>query len=101
MSPRKPPTDHHFVLNSDERWLLRFAPLKGSAYGYTYTIKSKCPRIVIHDGLSGRHRLTVIVHELIHAIFPQASEEVVEQAGKDISKVLWALNYREAKIGEN
>lgn len=100
MSPQKKPADHHFILNHDERWLLRFAPLKGSAYGYTYTIKSKRPRIVIHDGLRGRHRLTVIVHELIHAIFPQASEEVVEQAGRDISKVLWALDYREEKHGE-
>ena len=97
--PEKP-NDHHFTLNSDEKWLLRFAPLKGNAYGYTFTQKSARPRIVIHDGLRGRHRLTVIVHELLHAIFPQASEEVVEQGGKDISKVLWALGYREVKDGE-
>ena len=97
--PEKP-TDHQFTLNSDERWLLRFAPLKGRAYGYTYTQKSARPRIVIHDGLRGRHRLTVILHELIHAIFPQASEETVEQAGKDMAKVLWTLNYREAKDAE-
>ena len=92
--------DHHFTLNGDEKWLLRFAALKGLAYGYTFTLKSARPRIVIHDGLRGRHRLTVIVHELLHAIFPQASEEVIEQAGKDISKVLWSLNYREEKNDE-
>jgi len=33
----------------------------------------------------------VLIHELLHAIFPQASEEVVEQAGKDLAKVLTAL----------
>jgi len=85
------PRDHVFQLNGDERWLLRFAPLKGDAYGITYTRKAARPRIVIHDGLRGRHRLTVIIHELLHVAFPQASEEVVEQAGKDFAKVLWAL----------
>lgn len=85
------PKDHVFTLNGDERWLLRFAPLKGDAYGITYTRKAARPRIVIHDALRGRHRLTVILHELLHVAFPQASEEVVEQAGKDFAKVLWAL----------
>lgn len=89
------PHDHVFTLNGDERWLVRFANLKGASYGITYTRKAKNPRIIIHDDLRGRHRLTIILHELLHAIFPQASEEVVEQAGKDLSKVLWALNYRE------
>lgn len=83
--------DHHFTLNGDERWLVRFAPLKGSAYGITYTQKAKRPRIVIHDGLRGRHRLTILLHELLHAIFPQADESVVEQAGKDLAKVLNTL----------
>lgn len=83
--------DHVFTLNGDERWLIRFTTLKGDAYGITYTQKAKRPRIVIHDELRGRHRLTVLLHELLHAIFPQASEEVVEQAGKDLSKVLLAL----------
>ena len=84
-------SDHSFTLNGDERWLIRFTELKGQAYGITYTQKAKHPRIVLHDGMRGRHRLTVLVHELLHAIFPQASEEVIEQAGKDIGKVLWAL----------
>ena len=95
-----PSRDHHFTLNGDEKWLLRFTTLIGNAYGLTYTQKAKHPRIVLHDGLRGRHRLTILLHELLHAIFPQASEEVVEQAGKDISKVLWALNYREGKNEE-
>lgn len=93
------PAHHVFTLNGDERWELRFSELTGQAYGITYTQKSKRPRIVIHSGLRGRHRLTIVCHELLHAIFPQASEEVIEQAGKDFSKVLWALNYREVPDG--
>jgi hypothetical protein len=92
--------DHHFTLNGDERWLVRFVKLEGGAYGYTFSQKAKRPRILIHDGLLGRHRLTIIVHELLHALFPQAGEEHVEQAGKDIAKVLYALGYREVPDGE-
>lgn len=83
--------DHYVTLNGDERWLIRFTELKGAAYGITYTQKAKHPRIVLHDGMRGRHRLTVLIHELLHAIFPQASEEVIEQAGKDLSRVLSTL----------
>lgn len=94
------PQDHHFILNGDERWVIRWTTLKGDSYGITYTTKAKKPRrIVLHDGMRGRHRLTILLHELLHAIFPQASEEVVEQAGKDLSKVLWAHSYRETKDG--
>jgi len=85
------PSDHTFTLNGDERWLIRWTELTGQAYGITYTQKAKYPRIVLHDGMRGRHRLTVLIHELLHAIFPQASEEVIEQAGKDLSRVLSTL----------
>jgi hypothetical protein len=91
--------DHTFTLNGDERWLVRFTTLEGGAYGYTYSQKSKRPRILIHDGLRGRHKLTILTHELLHALFPTASEEHVEQAGKDISKVLYSLGYREVIDG--
>ncbi len=89
------PRDHVYTLNGDERWLIRWTELKGQAYGITYTQKAKHPRIVLHDGMRGKHRLTVLIHELLHAIFPQASEEVIEQAGKDVAKVLWSHGYRE------
>jgi len=96
---RPVPEDHVFTLNGDERWLVRFTDLKGQAYGYTFSQKSKRPRVLIHNGLKGRHRLTIIVHELLHCIFPTASEEHVEQAGKDIAKVLYSLSYREVNDG--
>ena len=90
-SSKSKTADHNFILNGDEKWLVRFTTLTGAAYGITYTRKAKYPRIVLHDGMRGKHRLTIVVHELLHAIFPQASEEVIEQAGKDLAKVLWAL----------
>lgn len=91
------PEDHRFTLNGDEEWLVRFTRLQGDAYGLTYSRKCKKPRIVIHSDLKGRHRLAIIVHELLHAIFPQADEAVVTQAGRDVAKVLYALKYREQR----
>ena len=83
--------DHHFTLNGDEKWIVRFTQLKGANYGITYTRKAKYPRIVLHSEMRGKHRLTILIHELLHAIYPQASEEVVEQAAKDLATVLWTL----------
>lgn len=98
-----PTHDHYVTLNGDERWLIRFTELKGDAYGITYSQKAKKPRIVIHDKLRGTHRLTVLVHELLHAIFPQASEDVIEQAGKDFVRVLkrfYDIELKEESDGE-
>ena len=91
--------DHVFTLNGDERWLLRFTTLKGAAYGYTFSQKAKHPRIILDARMRGRKKLEVLVHELLHALNPTQSEEHVEQQGKDIARVLWALNYREANDG--
>jgi len=91
--------DHHFRLNGDEPWLIRFTTLKGQAYGYTFSQKAKHPRIILDARMRGRKRLEVIVHELLHALNPTQSEEHVEQQGKDIARVLWALGYREVKDG--
>ncbi len=41
-----PTQDHHFRLNGDEPWLIRFTTLKGAAYGYTFSQKAKHPRII-------------------------------------------------------
>ena len=47
------PEDHVFALNSDERWLLCFTTLKGAAYGYTSSQKSKHPRIILDARIRG------------------------------------------------
>lgn len=91
--------DHWFRL-AGQRWLLRFTRLKGSAYGYTFLPGSASPRILLDDRLRGRHKLTILVHELLHALNPTQSEEHVEEQGKAIARVLWSLGYREVKDGE-
>ena len=38
--------------------------------------------------------MDTIIHEVIHAIRPELSEESVLETGTTIAKVLWKLNYR-------
>jgi predicted SprT family Zn-dependent metalloprotease len=95
------PIDHHFTL-AGVRWLLRFTRLRGNAAGWAYLPDAKNPqmkrKILIDDRLKGRSLLETIIHECLHACFPQLSEETVTEAARDIARVLWLLGYRgEAK----
>ena len=47
--------------------------------------RTKGKTIRIKKGLRGVQLLEVLVHEALHACFPELSEEAVERAGHDIS----------------
>lgn len=94
------PSDHHFTV-AGARWLLRFCRLKGQAAGWAYLPDAKNPRmerkILVDEKLSGRARLETIVHELLHVCYPTVSEEHTTVSARDISRVLYALSYRETE----
>lgn len=54
----------------------------------------KRKKITIKDNLSERRELEALIHEMLHACDFSKSEEWVQQAGKDISTVLWKLGWR-------
>jgi len=89
--------DHHFLLGG-VKWLLRLTRLRGNAAGWACMPDEKNPqiqrKILIDCRLKGRSLLETIIHECLHAIFPQLSEESVTAAARDIARVLWALGYR-------
>lgn len=90
------PHDHHFTI-AGLRWLWRYTRLKGQANGWTVYADAKkktAPKILIYDGLKGRARLEIELHEALHACFPQIDEDVITQAGRDVSRILWTLGYR-------
>lgn len=83
--------DHHFQIGG-VRWLWRYSPLKGSAFGWTEYAKRK---ILIHSGLKrNRQRLECECHEFLHAAFPAISESAVTEAASDLARILWSLGYR-------
>lgn len=53
-------------------------------------------RITLHSVLRNatRKRLEILIHEVIHACFPDASEESVTEAGKVLSSVCWQDGWR-------
>jgi len=91
------PADHHFRIGG-VRWLWRYARLKGSANGWTQYPDAKNPRapakILIDERLVGSPRLTIEIHEAMHACFPQIDEEIITEAAKDVARILWTLGYR-------
>jgi hypothetical protein len=92
------PSDHHFTI-AGLKWLWRYTRLRGGANGWTYLPDHKSPlksirKILIDERLTGRLRLEVEIHEAMHALFPQTSEESVTDAAKDVARILWALGYR-------
>lgn len=89
-------SDHLFTI-AGLKWPWRYTRLKGQANGWTYLPDPKRPtnrKILIDDRLTGRLRLEVEVHEALHALFPQISEETITDAAKDVARILWALGYR-------
>jgi hypothetical protein len=85
-------SDHHYTLNGGESWLWRYSTLKGGADGWTDYERHK---VLIHQGLTGKKRLEIEIHEGLHATLgPAISEECVTQAARDLAKVLHSLGYR-------
>jgi ribosomal protein L34 len=51
-------------------------------------------RILLDTRLKGRHKLTITLHELLHALDHSWSETRVTTASRMISKKLWEAGYR-------
>lgn len=74
------------------KWWLRESTKKmQSCWGWCDIDKAT---ITLCRSLRGRKRLDILVHELLHAEFPDLDESVVKQAGTDIANVLWKQGYR-------
>lgn len=49
--------------------------------------------IWIHPSLKGEQMLETLIHEMLHAAFPDIAEESVTESAKDLAIVLWELGY--------
>jgi hypothetical protein len=50
--------------------------------------------IEIDPTLPPKHYLEAVIHEMIHVIYPEATEKEVLKIGKELSNQLWKLKYR-------
>jgi hypothetical protein len=73
------------------RWVLRFVPNLGQDAGQC-DYGDKVIRIAL--GQTPKDELDTVVHELLHAAYPDLDEPAVHQTAEGISGVLWRLGYR-------
>ena len=55
------------------------------------------PAIYVDPTLKAKPHLETAVHEALHACFPSATEDDIEQKGRDVARWLWRLGYRRRK----
>ncbi len=85
----------------DKRYQLVFQPPPvdhndASVVGYCEPPDTPHKRIVVDGSLTGRDRLEVILHELLHGAHWQIDEDVIEIAAHAYAVILWdRLGYRD------
>lgn len=50
--------------------------------------------IRVREALKAKDRLETVIHEVLHAQHPYASEQTVQQQSLELSRLLWRLGYR-------
>lgn len=71
-------------------WKWTYTRLRGSADGWA----NDNGTVLIHDRLTPRRRLEVELHEALHCLYPDLSEETVTSGAADLRRLLWRLGYR-------
>jgi Zn-dependent peptidase ImmA (M78 family) len=88
--------DHHLTIRG-RRWLLRFARLRGDAWGWTF-YNDNAPKMLIDDRLRGAQRMETVLHEIAHAVLGESiSEETVTELARVQRRALVMLGWREVK----
>jgi hypothetical protein len=82
----------HKVTLAGNIWLWAYTRLRGSADGWQHADG----KVLIHDKLSPQRRLEVEIHEALHCLYPDLSEESVTDGARDLRRLLWMLGYRRA-----
>lgn len=72
-------------------WSIRFTRLRGRATGWCSADKRE---ILIHDRLTERKELELTLHELLHGAFESTDEAWVDEAARDMARLLWRLGWR-------
>lgn len=81
-----------------KRW--EFTRPRMADWGQCEPVDRLAKRIRVHRDLTGIDELDTILHELLHAVLWDLSEETVEECGTDIARVLWKLGYRRESNGK-
>jgi hypothetical protein len=78
------------VYINGQRWKVRFCKLRGRYGDCDYDTKT----IRIHHTLTGRELMDTLLHELIHARWPDLLESAVEEFAETLAHVLDLEGFR-------
>ncbi|NBW14550.1 MAG: hypothetical protein EBR82_41780 [Caulobacteraceae bacterium] len=84
------------VYIGEQRWKITRARLRGIYGDCNYATRT----IRLHGGLRGVDLLDTLIHELIHARWPDLSEDAVVEFSETLSAVLDAEGFRHAEDQE-
>ncbi len=91
---RKPVKSH--VFRGKRYAIKRVPPSKAKDYyGKCNPPDKPCKALVFDNTLKDKFKLEIEIHEALHALFFDMSEETVTEAAEDLTKFLWRLGYRE------
>lgn len=80
-----------------KKWTIRFSRLRGRAVGWC---DYKNQKILVADRLPLQEKVDTLVHEVIHAVHSQLSEESVSYTGTKIAEALFVCGLVGDKKGE-
>ena len=95
MKGKKPPKEIAAKFNK-KRWRIRFVnKLARGALGDCQDSKKASERIIrIKSSQKEEDVLDTLIHEMLHAIFPQLTEDTIYDAANDLSRTLYKIGYR-------
>jgi hypothetical protein len=73
-----------------KRWRLVFKRLAGDCGRCRY----RDNKLHVSDDVRGRLRLDTLIHEMLHACYPDVDEDSVTETATDMARGLWRLGYR-------
>ena len=93
--PRKLPKEIKATFNN-RRWRIKFVNrLAKNTFGDCQDSKKAIERIIrVKRKQKEEDILDTLLHEMLHAIFPQLTEDIIYDAANDLSRTLFKLGYR-------
>lgn len=78
-----------------KRWRLLIEKLHASwnGWGFCDPPTTKAKAIRIDNRITGRHRLEILIHEMLHAAAFELREELVAEFAEDCARILTKLGY--------
>jgi len=90
------PIRQHRIKISGKVWTFKVVRLRGKSQGWCYSEgAADSHKILIDDRVFNKKQgLEVVIHETLHALHPQLSEESVTFTAFDLAKVLSILGWK-------